>query len=138
MPFIIIPAPNKTFATHTNSEGEYFNIIDTSKARVEGTANTVTDISNYTALPPKVEPVPKEVPLWAFRSILMQDGLLQDVTDAIDKETDLNKKIIVTSFLEYGNTVTRSSSVLNSIAVILNKTQEDIDDVFRRASKLKI
>lgn len=138
MPYIITPTQIKKVATHTDAKGNYYRIVDTTKVKVEGSATTVTDISGYTEIPPTLDPIPREIPLWSFRSILIQDGLLQDVLDIVSQEPDANKRAVLTSFLEYGNTILRNSPTLKSIALILNKTEQDIDDVFRRASKLKL
>lgn len=75
-------------------------------------------------------PVPVSVPLWAFRAILIEDGLLGAVISAANDE--------VKNFLEYGNTVERKSPALVSLATQLGKTEEDVDNLFRRAGSKKL
>lgn len=79
-----------------------------------------------------VGPVPREVPLWAFRQILIEDGLLETIV------SDLSSDPILLNFLEYGNFVTRSSPALKALATKLGKTDLEVDEVFRRARKIKV
>ena len=79
------------------------------------------------ALPP-----PASVPLWAFRQVLIEDGLLPTILAAVQGN------VVLTNFLEYGNFVDRSSPSLAAIATQLNKTSDEVDQMFRRAAALKL
>jgi len=86
----------------------------------------------FTPAPPAPPAPPATVPLWAFRQILIEDGLLATVQAAIAGN------FILTNFLEYGNFVDRSSPALTQLAESLGKTSNDLDSLFRRAGVLKI
>jgi hypothetical protein len=72
------------------------------------------------------------VPLWAFRQILIEDGLLATVQASVANNS------LITNFLEYGNFVDRSNPTLSQLAESLGKTSDDLDTLFRRAGALKI
>lgn len=85
----------------------------------------------FTPTPPPV-PVPPEVPLWAFRQVLIEDNLLAAVQTAVADSA------VLTNFLEYGNFVDRSSPALAALATGLGKTSDEVDAMFRRAGALKL
>lgn len=103
-------------ATFAANKGSRFQIVD----------------GALVAAGPAVGPVPSEVPLWALRQILIEDGLLATIL------ADAASNPILVNFLEYGNYVVRSSLTLRALATKLGKTDAEIDEVFRRASKLKL
>lgn len=75
---------------------------------------------------------PTEVPLWAFRQVLIEDGMLDPILEKIKDNA------VLINFLEYGNYVTRSSPSLTTIANQFNKSSAEIDELFRRASTLQL
>lgn len=77
-------------------------------------------------------PVPAEVPLWAFRQVLIEDGLLAGILAAVSSNA------VLTNFLEYGNFVSRGSPSLAQMAAQLGKTSDEVDDYFRRAAALSL
>ena len=82
---------------------------------------------------PKAKPYyPPSVPLWAFRQVLIEDGLLAQV------QALAAGNAAVLNFLEYGNFVDRRSPALAGIATALGKTDAEVDDFFRRAAALKL
>ena len=89
----------------------------------------------FTPAPPPPRPLlapPATVPLWAFRQILIEDGLLATVQASVANNS------LITNFLEYGNFVDRSNPTLSQLAESLGKTSDDLDTLFRRAGALKI
>jgi len=81
---------------------------------------------------PKPLAPPVAVPLWAFRQVLIDDGLLTTVQSAVAGNS------VISNFLEYGNFVSRSSPALEQLAISLGKTSDEVDALFRRAVALKI
>lgn len=79
-------------------------------------------------------PVPSEVPLWAFREVLIEFSLLNTLLDAISQIQDTITRARLTNFLEYGNYIVRSSPTVNSLGAALGKSPEEIDELFRIAS----
>ncbi len=80
------------------------------------------------------KPVPREVPLWAFRAALADAGLLasaQTVVAAVNS-TDL------TAFFEYGNFVERASPSLAQLAAQLTQTSAQVDALFIAAAAKKL
>lgn len=84
------------------------------------------------APPAAPEPVPAEVPLWAFRQVLIEDSLLATILAAVEGNA------VLVNFLEYGNFVDRASPSLATIAAQLGKTDAEVDQIFRRADALKL
>jgi hypothetical protein len=78
------------------------------------------------------KPVPAEVPLWAFRQVLIEDGLLATILAAVQGNE------ILLNFIEYGNFVDRSSPALATLAAQLGKTDAEVDEFFRRAAVKKL
>lgn len=85
----------------------------------------------------KPKPVPSEVPLWAFRSALLDAGLLDSVMSAI-QSLPAQQSAQLLNFIEYGNYISRNSPSLISLAQALNKTSEEIDEMFRIANNKKL
>lgn len=81
--------------------------------------------------------VPFEVPLWAMRTVLRQSGLFQLVLDAIDAFEEPIRTIAL-DFLEYGNFVERRSNTTLLIQQITQKSDEEVDQLFIEANKLKL
>jgi hypothetical protein len=90
---------------------------------------TQRQIARLAAIP---VPVPSEVPLWALRQVLIEDDLLGAVLSAVESNAAL------LNFIEYGNFVDRSSPALAALAAQLQKTSDDLDDLFRRAATKKL
>lgn len=99
------------------------------------------DIALYEAGPvppapaaPAPEPVPAEVPLWAFRAALADAGLLATAQAAVAAANSSD----LTAFFEYGNFVERASTTLASLAGTLGQSAEQVDALFRAAAAKKL
>ena len=90
------------------------------------------DLGKLVRFAPPLPRPPATVPLWAFRQVLIEDGLLATVQVAVAKSAAL------TNFLEYGNFVDRASPALAQLATGLGKSSDEVDALFRRAGALKI
>jgi hypothetical protein len=77
-------------------------------------------------------PVPRSVPLWAFRQVLIEDDLLATILAAIAADA------VLLNFLEYGNFVDRASPSLAALAAQLGKTETEVDELFRRAAAKRL
>jgi hypothetical protein len=73
--------------------------------------------------------VPPQIPLWAFRTALKTLGWWANVQALLANLPEPDKSVL-TEFIEYGNFVQRSSPSLAQIAVALNKTSAQVDEVF--------
>jgi len=81
--------------------------------------------------------IPFEVPLWAMRTVLKQSGLFQVIIDVIETLEEPTRTIAL-DFLEYGNFVERKSNTVILIQSISQMTDEQVDQLFIEANKLKL
>lgn len=89
-----------------------------------------------TPLPAPVEPVPvpQQVPMWAVRTVLQNDGLFDQAQALVEATSDNALKNI----WEYGNYALRSSQAINSLALALALTDEQVDQMFIAANHLEV
>lgn len=78
--------------------------------------------------------VPQQVPMWAVRTVLQNNGLFTQAQALIEASTDNALKNI----WEYGNFADRNSATINSLATALGLTSEQVDQMFRDANALSI
>jgi hypothetical protein len=83
------------------------------------------------------EPVPTQVALWQLRFILEQTGLEQAVSDAIEQLPE-PKRSAGKKIWDFGNTVERESPTVELIKHALNLTNEQADEIFINAKKVKL
>lgn len=81
-------------------------------------------------------PIPNEVPLWAFRSILTLLNLDTQVDNLINSLPEPQKTVARVQW-QYGNFIERNHPLIDSLGTNLGLTKEQIDNVFKEASKLK-
>lgn len=79
-------------------------------------------------------PVPKQVPMWAVRTVLQNDNLFDQAQTAITASTDNALKNV----WEYGNYADRNSKAIASLAVTLNLTDAQVDQMFIDANSLEV
>jgi hypothetical protein len=79
--------------------------------------------------------VPDEIPLWAFRSSLLLNGLDGQVTDLIDALPEPQKSVAKIQW-EYGNFIVRDHPLIISLSSALGLTTEQVDNVFLTGSLL--
>ena len=87
--------------------------------------------SPYVPPPPSV---PQQVPMWAVRTVLQNDGLFDQAQALIEASTDNALKNI----WEYGNYAERSSVAIASLATALGLTSEQINEMFVAANSLTV
>jgi hypothetical protein len=78
--------------------------------------------------------VPQQVPMWAVRTILQNDNLFGQAQAAITASTDNALKNV----WEYGNFADRNSKAIASLAVTLNLTDAQVDQMFIDANNLEV
>lgn len=78
--------------------------------------------------------VPPQVPMWAVRTVLQNDGLFDQAQSLIDASTDNALKNV----WEYGNFADRNSTAITSLATALGLTSEQVDQMFRDANNLNV
>lgn len=78
--------------------------------------------------------VPNSVPMWAVRTVLQNYGLFDQAQILITSSTDNALKNI----WEYGNFADRNSAAINSLALALSLTNEEVDQMFRDANSLSV
>lgn len=136
------PTPFESYACSLGTvvghdAGSY--IISTIDGRVIGVAangqpspeNVEADIASP---PAPLAPVPSEVPLWAFRQVLIEDGQLEQIEAFVTGLPDAMLRKKLQNFLLTGNFIMRNSPSLSALASEINKTPAEIDDIFRRAA----
>lgn len=78
--------------------------------------------------------VPMQVPMWAVRTVLQNDGLFDQAQSLITSSNDNALKNI----WEYGNFAVRNSATINSLASALNLTSDQVDQMFRDANSISV
>ena len=91
--------------------------------------------TNISQIPSSAYPVPKEVPLWAFRASLELAGLKDAAQAQVDALTG-QAKIVALQQWEYGNFIERAHPLINTLGQNLGLTSAQIDDIFRTAATL--
>ena len=81
-----------------------------------------------------VTSIPQQVPMWAVRTVLQNDNLFDQAQTAIATSTDNALKNV----WEYGNYANRNSKTIASLAVTLNLTDAQVDQMFIDANSLEL
>lgn len=81
------------------------------------------------------ESIPHEVPLWAFRAILISLGYKDAIEAMLDKLSE-PEKTVVNQQWEYGNFIVRTHPLIEQFGKNLGLSNNDIDTIFIDASKL--
>ena len=81
--------------------------------------------------------VPEQVPLWCLRQILKDMGLFELILTEFDKLEEPTRTRAL-DFLEYGNFVTRNSQTVLLLGHLLNKSKEEIDQIFINANNIEL
>lgn len=85
----------------------------------------------YVPPPPAI---PQQVPMWAVRTVLQNDGLFDQIDTIIAGSTDNGLKNV----WEYGNFADRNSTAINTIAYTLGLTEQQVDQMFIDANNLSV
>lgn len=107
-----------------NAEGPY---QDEYRAWLD--AGNVTE--PYVPPPPAI---PQQVPMWAVRTVLQNDGLFDQAQALVTTSTDNALKNV----WEYGNFASRNSVAINSLAIALGLTSDQVDELFINANSLEV
>lgn len=78
--------------------------------------------------------VPQSVPMWAVRTVLETNGLINQVQNVITSSNN----VALRNIWEYGNFAERTSPAINELASSINLTDQQIDQMFRDAGKLLV
>lgn len=78
--------------------------------------------------------VPLSVPMWAVRTVLENNGLIEQAQALVTASDNVALKNI----WEYGNFADRNSAAINSLALALGLTSEQVDQMFRDANSLSV
>lgn len=107
-----------------NAEGSY---QDAYRAWLD--AGNVTE--PYAPPPPAI---PQQVPMWAVRTVLQNDGLFDQADALVKASTDNALKNV----WEYGNFADRNSNAIATLAAALGLTSEQVDQMFIDANNLSV
>ena len=141
---VLLPLPN---VTPNLKAGEIIKNASTADLEVlsqSGLKRWVSDNAEepegagHLVIVPEPVIVPEEVPLWAFRSVVVNAGLMPVVLAAINGIEDEDEKATTLNFWEYGNYVSRNSPTLLALAPSTGLTSEQIDQAFITASTLRL
>ena len=78
--------------------------------------------------------VPAQVPMWAVRTVLQNDGLFDQAQALINETNDVALKNV----WEYGNFADRNSRAINVLAIELDLTDAQVDQMFIDANNLSV
>jgi hypothetical protein len=107
-----------------DAEGSY---QDEYRAWLE--AGNVTE--PYVPPPPAI---PQQVPMWAVRTVLQNDGLFDQAQALINETSDNALKNV----WEYGNFADRNSRAISVLAIELGLTEAQVDQMFTDANNLTV
>lgn len=97
-----------------------------------------TEYSGYELMRWEMEPpppaVPQQVPMWAVRTVLQNDGLFDQAQGLIEASSDNALKNI----WEYGNFADRNSTAINTLATALGLTSAQVDQMFIDAGNIDV
>jgi hypothetical protein len=85
----------------------------------------------YVPPPPAI---PQQVPMWAVRTVLQNDGLFDQAQALINETSDVALKNV----WEYGNFADRDSRAINVLAIELGLTDAQVDQMFIDANNLSV
>jgi hypothetical protein len=85
----------------------------------------------YVPPPPAI---PQQVPMWAVRTVLQNDGLFDQAQALIEASTDNALKNV----WEYGNFAERNSRAISVLAIELGLTEAQVDQMFIDANNLTV
>jgi hypothetical protein len=85
----------------------------------------------YVPPPPAI---PQQVPMWAVRTVLQNDGLFDQAQAHINETSDNALKNV----WEYGNFADRNSRAINVLAIELGLTDAQVDQMFIDANNLSV
>jgi len=85
-------------------------------------------------VPPAPPAIPQQVPMWAVRTVLQNDGLFDQAQALITASTDNALKNV----WEYGNFADRNSAAIATLAAALDLTSEQVDQMFIDANNLSV
>ena len=83
---------------------------------------------------PPPPPIPAQVPMWAVRTVLQNDGLFDQAQALIEASTDNALKNV----WEYGNFADRNSNAIAALATALGLTEQQVDQMFIDANNLSV
>jgi len=81
-------------------------------------------------------PCPSSIPMWQGRQIMIEDGILDKVLEALNAIPDPIERRKSIDKMEYSSNILRNDPLLKLVAVKLKLTEEQIDSMFTRASLL--
>jgi len=83
---------------------------------------------------PPPTPIPQQVPMWAVRTVLQNDGLFDQAQALINETSDNALKNV----WEYGNFADRDSRAISVLAIELGLTEAQVDQMFIDANNLSV
>lgn len=83
---------------------------------------------------PPPAPVPQSVSMWAVRTVLQNNNLFDQAQALITASTDNALKNV----WEYGNFANRNSNAIKSLAMALNLTDAQVDQMFIEANNIEV
>lgn len=78
--------------------------------------------------------IPQQVPMWAVRTVLQNDGLFDQAQALIEASTDNALKNV----WEYGNFADRNSNAIAALAAALGLSEQQVDQMFIDANSLTV
>lgn len=85
----------------------------------------------YVPPPPAI---PQQVPMWAVRTVLQNDGLFDQAQALITASGN----VALQNVWEYGNFADRNSTAIATLAEALGLTSEQVDQMFIDANNLSV
>lgn len=101
--------------------------------RIDSEANLSEVLAVY-GLSGPIPVVPKQVPMWAVRTVMHNYGLFDRVQEIVESSTDIALKNV----WEYGNFADRNSVAINTIASTLGLTEAQVNQMFIDANAISV
>lgn len=101
--------------------------------KIDTEANLAEVLAVY-GLKGPVSVVPASVPMWAVRTVMHNNGLLDQVQAIVEGSTDVALKNV----WEYGNFANRNSVTINTIAYTLGLTEAQVNQMFIDANAISV
>ena len=115
------------------SDGVCFGADDDNRFAIEYRAWLAEGNTPNPYVPPPPA-IPQQVPMWAVRTVLQNDGLFDPADALVEASTDNALKNV----WEYGNFADRNSSAIATLSAALGLTSEQVDQMFIDANSLSV
>lgn len=142
--FQVLDAPTDGAVEITDEQTATFNSSELPVFLVGGELKTLEEVKLEAMSPERrvayeatLNQVPSEIENWRARAVLEVEGLLPQVDTLIDALTGPEGVAVKTAWV-FGASLTRNGATVQALAAQLGLTQDQVDDLFRKAAIISI